>query len=145
MSGERLVRFADWRRDRPFWGGIVLTLAGMVIAIVPLELAIRFSLVTNYVVFAGLLFAVPVALSGVFSIVRPQYAAYFGVVGIVFAIASVFGALGGFGVGTILGILGGSLCIAWVPDGTSDDPSTETESAQAEPRSYWGALVNILS
>lgn len=128
MSGSRRARFADWRRDRPFWGGVVLTVAGLVIAAVPMELAVRFSMVTDYVVFAGLVFAVPVALSGVFSIVRPQYAAYFGAGGIVFAIASIVGALGGFGLGTVLGIVGGSLCIAWVPDEATDDRSTETES-----------------
>lgn len=136
MSGDRWARFADWRRDRPFWGGIALTIAGAVIAAVPLELAIRFSMVTNSVVFVGLLFAVPVAVSGLLSISRPERATYFGVVGIAFAIVSIFGALGGFGLGTILGILGGSLCIAWVPDETSGEPSAETESASTDPRSY---------
>lgn len=145
MSGSRRVRFADWRRDRPFWGGIVLTLAGLVIAIVPLELAIRFSMVTNYVVVAGTLFAVPVALSGVFSIVRPQYAVYSGVVGIAFSITSIVGALGGFGIGTFLGMLGGSLCIAWVPEKTTDDPTTGTTSLLTETRSYCRNVVDRLS
>lgn len=142
---DRRVRFAEWRRDRPFWGGTTLTFAGLVIAVVPLELAARFRMVTNYFVLVGLLFAIPVVLSGVLALVRPQYAEYCGAVGIVFAIASIFGALGGFGVGTVLGMLGGSLCIAWVHPDATVDRSTKSESTLGRIRSRCRGVVDALS
>mgnify|MGYP000197383729 CR=1 FL=1 len=74
----------------------------------------------------ALVFAVFVVLSGVFAILQPQFAAYFGAVGILVSVASLFGALGGFGIGTILGIVGGSLCVAWVhPDDVEDEAELE--------------------
>lgn len=145
MRGSRRARFADWRRDRPFWGGIVLTVAGLLIAAVPLNLAFQLSMVTTSLVFAGAVFAVPVSVAGVLSIVRPQSATYYGIVGMLFAIASLVGALGGFGLGTLLGMLGGSLCIAWIPEDATDDPSTETDSVLAEIRSRCRGVVDSLS
>lgn len=145
MRDDYRTRFADWRSDRPFWGGTVLTLAGLIIAAVPLHLAARLSMVTNYLVFAGVVFAVPVSLAGMLSIVRPQYATYFGIGGILFAIVSLVGALGGFGLGTLLGMLGGSLCIAWVPDDETDGPSAESTSALARIRSRCRGVVDGLS
>ncbi|MHB9288540.1 DUF6114 domain-containing protein [Halobacteriales archaeon Cl-PHB] len=115
-------RFADWRQDRPFWGGVTLTLAGLVIGIIPLDLALKFALIPTTFAFVGLVFAVVVVLCGVFAVLQPQFSSFFGAAGMVVSVASMFGALGGFGIGTILGIVGGSLCVAWVhPDEVEDE------------------------
>ncbi|WP_211290226.1 DUF6114 domain-containing protein [Natrinema ejinorense] len=146
MIDDRRSRFADWRRERPFWGGIVLTLAGLVIAAVPLDLVIRFAMVRNYVVFVGLVLAVPVLVSGLLSLAYPQYATYFGAVGIAFAIVSIFGALGGLGIGTFLGMVGGSLCIAWVPaDAATDGPSGFADAVPTRIRSWCRGVVDSLA
>lgn len=118
---RRRERFAAWRRNRPFWGGVTLTSAGLVIGIIPLDLALTFALVPTSFAFVGLIFAVFVALCGVFSVLQPRFASFFGAAGILLSVASLFGALGGFGIGTILGITGGALCVSWVhPDDVGD-------------------------
>ncbi|MGA9400852.1 DUF6114 domain-containing protein [Haladaptatus sp.] len=123
------TRFASWRHDRPFWGALLVILAGLVIGIIPAQLAITFALVPSTFMFAGLVFAVFVFLSGVFALLRPEFAEFFGAAGILLSIASIFGALGGFGVGMILGTLGGALCVAWEPPETTETDTEETTPA----------------
>ncbi|WP_435318595.1 DUF6114 domain-containing protein [Haloarchaeobius sp. TZWSO28] len=108
-------RFAAWRAERPFWGGVTLTLGGLVIGIIPLDLAIRFTLVPNHFAFVGLVFAILVTVCGLTATFKPGLSTPAGVTGILFSVASLFGALGGFLVGMFIGALGGSLCVAWRP------------------------------
>lgn len=68
----------------------------------------------------GLAFAVIVFLIGAFALLKPSMSTVLGVTGIAFSILSLVGALGGFLFGTILGIVGGSLCVAWQPPGTEE-------------------------
>lgn len=146
MNNERLIRVSEWRADRPFWGGTILTVAGLVIAVVPLTLAVQFGMGTTRYVLVGLSSAVFVSLSGIVSLLRPDRADSLGAVGILFAVASIFGALGGFGLGTLLGMVGGSLCIAWAPaDAAATDPSPETESVLGRLRSRCQEAADSLS
>lgn len=117
--------FASWRHERPFWGALLVILAGLVIGIIPAQLAITFALVPSTFMFAGLVFAVFVFLSGVFALLRPELAEFFGAAGILLSVASIFGALGGFGVGMLLGTVGGALCVAWErPESDTDEAAT---------------------
>lgn len=120
-------RFGSWKRQRPFWGGLLLVLSGLVIAIIPLDLALKFALVPTDFAFVGLIFAIFVVLSGVFALYQPQLAGFFGAAGILVAIVSIFGALGGFVIGTLVGILGGSLCVAWEPPAEESASATRAE------------------
>ncbi|WP_254535103.1 DUF6114 domain-containing protein [Halomarina litorea] len=122
-------RFGAWKRQRPFWGGSLLVLSGLIIAIIPLDLALKFALVPTDFAFVGLIFAVFVVLSGVFALYQPQFAGFFGAAGILVAIISIFGALGGFVVGTLVGILGGSLCVAWEPPREESAGATATDGS----------------
>ncbi len=115
-------QFRSWRHDRPFWGGVLVILAGLVIGIIPAELAMRFALVPSAFMFAGLVFAIFVVLSGIFALLKPEFAEFFGAAGILLSIASIFGALGGFGVGMMFGTIGGALCVAWERPGEADAP-----------------------
>ncbi|MFD1515008.1 DUF6114 domain-containing protein [Halomarina rubra] len=122
-------RWQSWKHDRPFWGGVLLTLSGLVIGIIPLDLAMKFALIPTEFAFVGLIFAVFVVLCGLFALAKPELAEFFGAAGMLISIISIFGALGGFVVGTLLGILGGALCIAWV------HPSEESAAAPTEQSS----------
>ncbi len=137
-------RFANWRRDRPFWGGFTLTLAGLVIGIIPLDLALKFALIPTSFAFVGLVFAVFVVLCGVFATVQPQFASFFGAAGILLSVASLFGALGGFGVGTILGITGGSLCVAWVHPEEIEDEEDLALGVRSKVSSARASVVALL-
>jgi hypothetical protein len=67
----------------------------------------------------GLIFGVIVIVSAVMLNTRPQEHTTWGVLVIIFSVLSIFGsAMGGFGVGLILGIIGGVLALAWKPPAT---------------------------
>lgn len=122
--GSYRARFDDWRRGRPFLGAVLLMLAGIVIAYVPLQFATELLLVGGAFTFVGLVFAVFVFLTGVLALVRPDLSTTIGVVGVAVSILSIFGALGGLVVGMAIGIVGGNLCVAWQPTPSS---STDVE------------------
>ena len=125
-------RFQAWKSARPFWGGVLLTLSGLVIGIIPMDLAMKFALIPTEFAFVGLIFAIFVVLCGLFALAKPQLAEFFGAAGMLISIISIFGALGGFVVGTLLGILGGSLCVAWVgPEAEASESTTEQSSDTA--------------
>ncbi|MEN1967403.1 DUF6114 domain-containing protein [Lentibacillus sp. N15] len=84
-------KFKQWRNRRPFWGAVFTVLAGLVILYIPVQLyALAF--IPGSLVFVGFLF---------------------GVVTMFLSVLSIMGALGGFIIGTIIGLIGGALCIAW--------------------------------
>jgi MFS family permease len=119
----RVRRFDAWRRDRPFLGGVLLLLSGLLIAYVPLQFATELLLVGGSLTFIGLLFAVLVFLSGVFALMRPEFSREIGIFGVAMAVLSIFGALGGLVVGMLIGVLGGNLCIAWQSPPDEQDSS----------------------
>jgi hypothetical protein len=119
---EKIENFIEWKRQRPFWGGVLLMLAGAAIAYVPLQFATELAVIGGSFTVIGLVFAVLVFLIGSFVLVRPEVSTVLGVAGIAFSILSIFGALGGLFIGMLLGIAGGNLCIAW----QNPDPGTST-------------------
>lgn len=105
-------KFKQWRNERPFWGATLILLAGLMILYIPLHLyAIAF--IPGSLVFVGFLFGGLTLIVGVFTYIYPQFSTVFGVITIFLSVLSVMGALGGFIIGTILGIIGGALAIAW--------------------------------
>lgn len=118
---DRRQRFAQWRRERPFWGGSLLLLAGLVIGYVPVQFSFELILVGGTFTVIGLLFAVLVFLTGVFALVRPDLSRELGILGVALSLLSLVGALGGLFVGMLLGIVGGNLCLSW------QDPAVDRE------------------
>ncbi|NNV07585.1 DUF6114 domain-containing protein [Geobacillus sp. C56-T2] len=107
-------RFRQWQKRRPFWGATFLLLSSLVILWVPAQLY-EISLVPGSMVFAGFFLGGMVWLMGVLAYAMPRLSTLIGIIGMFSAILSIMGALGGFLIGTILGIIGGALCIAWRP------------------------------
>lgn len=109
---ENAGKFKKWRNRRPFWGATLTLLAGLLILYIPLHLyAIAF--IPGSLVFVGFIFGGLMLITGIFSYIYPQFSTVFGVVAIFLSVLSVMGALGGFVVGTIIGIIGGAMLIAW--------------------------------
>jgi hypothetical protein len=123
---DRLATFNAWKAERPFWGGALLVLAGVVIGYVPIQFATELAVIGGAQSVIGLIFAVLVFLTGIFVLARPEVSTMFGVVGIALSILSLIGALGGLFIGMLLGIAGGNLCIAW--QDPNPDRSTSTSS-----------------
>jgi hypothetical protein len=124
---QRQAAFAAWRAERPFLGGVLLLLAGVVIGYVPLQFAGELIFIGGSFTIIGLVFATFVFLCGAFALWMPEHSTVFGVAGVALAILSLMGALGGLFVGMLLGILGGNLCVAWHPPEGAD--STHDEAA----------------
>lgn len=126
----------EWRGDRPFLGGMLLIIAGIIVGWVPIQFTLELILIGGSYTAIGLLFAVLIFLCGVLALLRPELSTTIGVAGIAFSILSIAGALGGLLVGLLVGIIGGSLCIAWEPlsSGQEQEPiaSDETQPATTE-------------
>ncbi|TCP20300.1 hypothetical protein EV207_15318 [Scopulibacillus darangshiensis] len=109
---EQAGKFKLWKNNRPFWGATLTVLSALLVLYIPLQLyAIAF--VPGSFVFIGLLFGGLILILGVLAYIYPQFSTVFGVITIFLSVLSVMGALGGFLIGTILGIIGGAMCIGW--------------------------------
>jgi len=64
---------------------------------------------------AGLIFGAIVIISAYMLNSKPQEHTTWGTLIVIFSVISIFGSAGGFGVGLILGIIGGVLAITWKP------------------------------
>lgn len=115
---ERVIqgnKFKQWRSRRPFWGATLTVLAGLMILYIPLHLyAIAF--LPGSLVFVGFIFGGLVLIIGICAYIYPQLSTFFGIATIFLSILSIMGALGGFLIGTILGIVAGACNIAWAKE-----------------------------
>jgi len=111
---ENWSRFRRWREARPFTGSVLLILSGLLVLWGPLTL-IRFALLPGSVIWSALLVGALLILMGVLQMLVPAYSLMAGSIGIILSLVSLVAAAGGLGIGMILGVIGGSLCVAWKP------------------------------
>ncbi|MFI6239193.1 DUF6114 domain-containing protein [Micromonospora sp. NPDC050795] len=141
--------FRRWQRSRPFWGGLLIALAG-------LEMFASTRMTLNGLSFhsgaTGLLsLLIPIILvtCGLLLWFTPAQRLFYSVVAAVTAVYSLIGLnLGGFFVGLLLGIVGSALAFAWTPINPTPPtpPPAETEQSGddqdgADPRAFAIALV----
>jgi hypothetical protein len=112
LSITKRQKFKNWRLSRPFWGATLSLLAGIIILYIPIQL-MSIAFAPGNLVVIGLIFGGLIVLIGILGYFFPKFNIVFGVVTIFLSVLSIMGALGGFFIGTILGIVGGSLSIAW--------------------------------
>ena len=119
-------RFRRWRRSRPFWGGLFLLLSA-------LELFLSANLtLKDLQVHIGqegyLSYLLPaiLVLCGILSWVSPGQRLFYGILGLLTALYSFLGLnLGGFGLGMLIGIVGGALTVSWGPPRAKPGGATE--------------------
>jgi len=63
----------------------------------------------------GLIFGIVVIFGAIMLDSKPKEHKTWGTIILVFSILSILGGMGGFGIGAILGIIGGALAISWSP------------------------------
>jgi len=107
-------RFRLWRKTRPFWGSILMMLAGLMILAGPAAL-LQLALLPGSMLWAGLLVGALLFTMGLIQLLMPSYALITGAIGIILSLISLIVAIGGFGVGMLLGIIGSALGVAWRP------------------------------
>lgn len=129
-----LSRWRRWRRGRPFWGGLFAILAGSEICALPLA-PLKVMLQQGVAGIPSVLMGIVMIVLGLTAWFSPPQRALAGVLTTLIATAAlVLSNLGGFLIGTLLGILGGGLMFAWQPyaaqrPGAARDPQTPPPGA----------------
>ncbi|MEV2274733.1 DUF6114 domain-containing protein [Nocardiopsis sp. NPDC049922] len=110
--------FRHWRWSRPFWGGLLLVVAGAEVLAVPTARSLV--LPPDLLVVAGLagsshyLIGALLVVNGLMSWAQPAHHAFHGVVGVLLALAAFTASnFGGFVLGTLVGVTGGAMVFAW--------------------------------
>ena len=110
-----------WRHTRPFWGGLLLVLAGLELLALPLTGVLAHGAIKLVIYIGiggvfGVLIGILLIAAGIVVWVNPAHRVFYGVAGIVLGIVSFPASnLGGFVLGMLLAIIGGALAFAWAP------------------------------
>ncbi|WP_460504457.1 DUF6114 domain-containing protein, partial [Catellatospora paridis] len=119
-------RFSAWRRSRPFWGGLLAALAGVEIIATTKMTLDGATLSVGINGFQALLIPLMLVLAGLLAWFTPAQRMFYGLIAVFVAIYSLLAVnLGGWFLGTLLGIAGGGLIFAWNP--ADGDPATDGE------------------
>jgi hypothetical protein len=133
--GAGVSAWRTWRRGRPFWGGVFSILAGIEIIAIPLA-PMPVTLHQGIGGVSSLLMGALMVVMGLVMWVQPYLHVIAGAATVLFALTSfVTSNLGGFGIGLLLGLLGGCLGLAWTPC------RPESMSKPSEPTASPGGAV----
>jgi hypothetical protein len=138
---SRRVAFRRWRRTCPFWGGFLLLLAGIELLLIPLS-GILIHGAVKLVVYIGIggvfsvLLGVLLIACGLLLWLNPAHRTFYAIAGVVLAVLSFIASnFGGFFIGMLLGIIGGSMGFGWTP--TADQPARRP----LDPPQHGGRLM----
>lgn len=137
IPGGKRESFRRWRRSRPFWGGLLLMIAGI-------ELFLSGNLdLGNLQIHLGLTgylsYVLPLILilCGALAWASSGQRMFYGIIGILTAIYSTISVnFGGFFIGMLIGIIGGALTAAWVPDKRVPHPAEATGPTTDDDEHY---------
>lgn len=141
-------RFRQWRRARPFAGGLLMIISG-IIMVAPAYFTVQISdllvMISTISGVSTLLIGALLIMFGIGTWLQPATATYLGVLAILVAIVAVpTSNLGGFFVGSLIGIIGGALAIGW-EDTDRDDAAGRPKHAKSEDdaRQANGAISSV--
>lgn len=97
-------------------GGIFILLAGVVLGTLGAAFTFFLGGIGGVIGIFGLIWGIIVIIGSVMLYSQPEQHTVWGIIILVFSILSWFGALGGFLIGFILGLVGGILAIVFKPD-----------------------------
>ncbi|MFF1763338.1 DUF6114 domain-containing protein [Streptomyces sp. NPDC058249] len=117
MAPSRNLRtgFRQWRAHRPFWGGLLLTLAGAEILVTE-KASLKVVLHIGVQGLAGYLLPTLMLLCGLLILFNPTQRLFYSLVGILLSLGTwLTSNLGGFLIGLLLGAVGSYLTFGWLP------------------------------
>ncbi|MEV7791104.1 DUF6114 domain-containing protein [Streptomyces sp. NPDC087512] len=120
MGGDRprgfRTAFRDWRSGRPFWGGLLLALAGAEV-LFTMKASLKVVLHVGMQGVAGYLLPVVMLLCGLLAVVTPGQRLFYSLIGVMASLGTwLTSNLGGFLIGLLLGCVGSCMVFGWVPD-----------------------------
>jgi hypothetical protein len=120
-AGSAWQSFRAWGRSRPFWGGLLLLLAGIELVAIPLLSVLAHGSV-KVVIYIGIGGVFGVLIGGLLMACglliwfHPVQRVFYAIAGVLLAVASFVATnLGGFFFGMLLGVTGASLSFGWTP------------------------------
>jgi hypothetical protein len=114
---RRVSRFAAWRWRRPFWGGVLLTLAGTMIMVMMLQGSVEVALASGPRGVVGYILPGLMIICGVLTVFNPAQRVFYSIVGLLSSLGAwVTSNMGAFMVGTILGVAGSTMIFGWLPE-----------------------------
>ena len=126
----RLARWRAWRRSRPFWGGLLLILAGLELFAIPLS-GVLIHGALKLVIYIGIggvfgvLIGAMLIVAGLMTWLNATHKTFYSIAGIVLGIVSFPASnLGGLFLGMLLAIIGGAIAFAWTPIRENPEPAT---------------------
>jgi hypothetical protein len=126
-----------WRHARPFWGGLLVTLAGAEILMTvkaPLPVIVHVGMQGV----AGFLVPMILLLCGLLLLFNPDQRLFYSLVAAGLTLASwITSNLGGFLIGILLGLLGSALAFAWSPHKESRQPAPDSGAPGRRSASEW--------
>ena len=140
--------FRRWRRGRPFWGGVITILSGVVFFLSGHITFGGIKISFGPEEFLGWVIPLLLVLCGLLTLITPAQRIFYGVLAAAISVGGLLGLnLGGFFVGMLLGMVGGALGASWAPvqlppeagtppatDGPL--PADEEDEPVEEPESY---------
>jgi hypothetical protein len=130
----RRAKFSRWRGDRPFWGAALVIASGLFLLLPAYttfhvgDVLITISTISGV---STLLLGALMLLCGVASLLRPSVKLPAGVCAMIIALVALPAAnFGGFIIGTLLGIVGASLVLAWSDSAQSPGPAEGAADSQ---------------
>jgi Family of unknown function (DUF6114) len=134
-KGTRWAGWRAWRRSRPFWGGLLLVLSGLELLAIPLS-GILIHGAVKLVIYIGIggvfgvLIGILLVVAGIVLWINPGHRVFYGIAGIALGIVSFPASnLGGFFLGMLLAIIGGSIGFAWTPAEAPPVPASSDGAA----------------
>ncbi|KUN04970.1 hypothetical protein AQI95_18675 [Streptomyces yokosukanensis] len=108
--------FRSWRARRPFWGGLLLALAGGEILLTE-KASLKVVMHIGMQGLAGYLLPTLMALLGLLVLFNPAQRLFYSITGVLLSLGTwMTSNLGGFFVGLLLGVTGSCLAFGWLPD-----------------------------
>ncbi|MFF8772861.1 DUF6114 domain-containing protein [Kitasatospora sp. NPDC015120] len=127
--------FRDFRRSRPFWGGLLAVLAGVPIMYFPYANLSLNGMTLAMATTAGagsLIIGVLLVVLGLTGWFQPVVRVFAGIATTLLTLVSIpVSNLGGFGLSILPGLIGGGLMIAWAPLPEADPAEAEAPAADA--------------
>jgi hypothetical protein len=107
--------WGEWRRSRPFWGGLLVLLGGSEVLLTvwaPLGVVLHVGMQN----FIGYLLPVVIVLLGLLLWFHPTQRVFYSIIAIMCALGSwLTSNMGGFLIGLLFTLVGGALAFAWAP------------------------------
>jgi hypothetical protein len=134
--------FWRWRHDRPFWGGLLVTLAGTEILLTvqaPLPVVVHVGMQG----LAGYLVPMVLLLCGILLLFNPSQRLFYSLIAAGLSLGSwITSNLGGFIIGLLLGLIGSALAFAWAPPKPAEPAPAEAAHAAAPAEAGQTAVID---